>query len=54
MHSVKGDFIDELHLRKDPDKELYQIELPDIIPDGTYILAILDGKNTETVRIVKQ
>lgn len=54
MHSIKGDFIDELDLRKDPDKELYQIELPAVIPNGTYILAILDGENKETVRIVKQ
>lgn len=54
MHSVKGDFIDELNLSKDPENELYRIELPDVIPEGTYILAILDGKNKETVRIVKQ
>lgn len=54
MHSVKGDFIDRLDLQKDPHEELYQIELPEMIPDGTYILAILDGDIKETVRIIKQ
>lgn len=54
MHSIKGDFIDRLDLQKDPDEELYQIELPEMIPEGTYILAILDGDIKETVRIIKQ
>ena len=54
IHTISGELIDELKIKKLPDKNLFQIDIPEGVPDGVYILAILSDKETDRIKIVKQ
>lgn len=54
IHNLSGELIHELEIRELKDKNVFQVDIPEIVPSGVYILAILTENKTNQIKIVKQ